>query len=49
MQFNFNVLHVMIFIVGNASIFIYILAFLIMYTSLKKHNDTVGAGILQQV
>ena len=44
-QLNFNMLHVMIFIVGNASIFIYILAFLIMYTSLKKHNATVEANV----
>ena len=45
MQFNFNMLHVIIFVVGNTSIFIYILAFLLMYTSLKKHNDNVGAAI----
>ena len=44
-QFNFNLLHVMIFIVGNASIFIYILAFTIMYTSLKKHNDTFRTNV----
>ena len=44
MQFNFNMLHVMIFIVGNVSLFIYILAFLMMYTSLKKHNDKFGAN-----
>ena len=45
MQFNFNLLHVMILIVGTASIIIYILAFLMMYTSLKKHNDTFGANV----
>ena len=45
MQFNFNMLNAMTFVVGNACIFIYILAFLMMYTSLKKHNDNVGAAV----
>ena len=40
-QFNFNMLHIMILVVGNVSILIYILAFIMMYTSLNKHTVKV--------
>ena len=40
-QFNFNMLHGMILVVGNVSIIIYILAFIMIYSYLNKHKAKV--------
>ena len=37
MQVNLNLLHVVIYFVDQVAIFVYVLAFLLTYTSLKKH------------